>query len=177
MRSLRKWLLPAGLVVLVAGCADAGDDLGSAARSDPDTAAPAMAGADAGDHAAGDEHHAGASHGSLPLRPIMQQLSADMAGLSQAIWFEDYDAMIASAAAVAEHPHISGEETARIEAELGSELATFEEMDHAVHEASERLYQAAEAREIGEVLDLFSEVQRGCVACHTEFRERLRTDM
>jgi len=78
-------------------------------------------------------------------------------------------------AAVAGHPGISAGELERIEAELGPEMAEFAAADEAVHRASVRLHEAAEAREMGNVLQRLAEVQRGCVDCHGRFRERLST--
>jgi len=36
--------------------------------------------------------------------------------------------------------------------------------------------EAARARQLDEVLMRLNEVQRGCMSCHTQFRDRLRTD-
>ena len=172
MTSLKMWLQVGTLAAVVAACGDGSPDGIAVERADPP--APAPEESHSPDHAATADAHAG-DHEALALRPIMQRLSSDMAGLAQAIWFEDYGAMTTTSAAIADHAHISEEELQRIEAELGPELSRFEEMDEAVHESAVRLHAAAAAGELDDVLDLFSEVQRGCVACHTEFRERLRT--
>lgn len=125
------------------------------------------------DHGGGPaDDHAGEGQS---LRIIMQQLAADMAAMQHALWLEDFDQVEARAAAIAEHPHMSPEELARIRQELGAELAAFEAADEAVHEASVRMHEAARSRETGAVLDALAEVQRGCVACHERFRERLGT--
>lgn len=112
---------------------------------------------------------------ALPLLPIMLRMSADMAGVMQALWLEDYEAMARSAAAVAGHAHISAAELKRIDAELGPELTAFEAADAAVHEASVRMRDAAEARQLDAFLEHLATVQRGCVACHSKFRDRLST--
>ena len=138
------------------------------------SAAGLKPGASAADHAG---HDAGAeSHEALPLRPIMQQLAADLAGFSYALWLEDYATMSQRSAAMADHTHISPEEIQRIESILGAEMAAFEEADEAVHESSTQLHEAAEARDLEGVLGRLHEVQTGCITCHTQFRERLRTD-
>lgn len=172
MRSLRVWLLAGTFAAVAAGCGDESVDRIAVERADPPEPAPTEV--HSADHGATVHDHTD-EHEALALRPIMQRLSTDMAGLAQAIWFEDYGAMTTVSAAVADHTHISDEELQRIEAELGAEMTTFNEMDEAVHEASVRLHNAAANQQLDQVLDLFSEVQRGCVACHTEFRERLRT--
>lgn len=114
---------------------------------------------------------------ALALRPIMLQLAGDMAAFTHAMWLEDYEVMAARAAAIAEHPHIAPEEVQRIQAELGTEMSAFEAADEAVHEASIRLHSAAEARNIDAVLGELATVQQGCMSCHVQFRERLRTDL
>lgn len=119
--------------------------------------------------------HGAAGGESLPLLPIMLQMAADMSGLMQALWIQDYEQMSAHAAAVAGHAGISAEELARIETELGPEMAAFVAADEAVHQASVRLHEAAEAREMDVFLEQLAKVQRGCVECHRQFRERLST--
>lgn len=118
-----------------------------------------------------------AAHDELPLRAIMQQLAVDLAGFTHALLLEDFETMTARSGAIAEHAHIAPDDVRRIEAELGDEMAMFEAADEAVHLTAERLHQAAEARDFNAILTRLDEIHRGCVACHTQFRERLRTDL
>lgn len=120
--------------------------------------------------AAGDSLHEG-----LALRPIMQALGGEMAKLTTALWIEDYARITASASAIADHAHISEQELSRIQRVLGEEMPAFEALDSEVHEASVRLHEASQARALDGIVDALGEVQRGCVACHVRFRERLRT--
>lgn len=113
---------------------------------------------------------------SLPLLPIMLRMSADMAGLMQALWVESYEDLATHARAIAAHAQISAEELDRIESELGPEMEAFEAADEAVHQASLRMQDAAEAGDIDAFLGHLATVQRGCVGCHSRFRERLRTN-
>lgn len=141
-----------------------------------------------GQHAAGSGHevehpaeghatgHGAEGHEALPLRTIMQQLSVDLAGFSHALWLEDGAAMTARAGAIADHAHMTPDEVQRIRTELGQEMDDFEADDDAVHQSAIRLHAAAEAGHMEEVLHELSQIQRGCVSCHTRFRERLRTD-
>lgn len=157
-----------GTALLMTGaCGGPADDSGAGLVVEDDTHAVAP------DHAADET---GAGHETHPLRPIMQRLASDMAGFTHALWLEDYDEMTARAAAIAEHPHISAEEIERIGAELGPEMAAFESADEAVHLSSVRLHEAAQARQLDDVLATLSEVQSGCMACHIRFRDPLRTD-
>ena len=130
-------------------------------------------------HAQGGTDHAGgaghANQASLPLRPIMLQLAVHMAGLSQALWVEDYAQMATHSGAIVEHAHISAEELQRIRTTLGAEMAAFEEADERVHVAAVALHEAAQARQLDALLEHLAAVQRGCAACHSRFRERLRT--
>jgi cytochrome c556 len=111
----------------------------------------------------------------LALRPIMQELGGEMAKLTTALWIEDFAGITASASAIADHAHISEPELSRIQRVLGEEMRAFETLDREVHEASVRLHEAAQARALDTIVDALGEVQRGCVACHSRFRERLRT--
>lgn len=163
-------------VFLLAGAAACSEREGSPDRGPQESLPEAAAGGPPGhaQEAAADQHGAAAGE-SLPLLPIMLQMAADMSGLMQALWLENYEQMSARAAALAGHAGISAEELARIEAELGPEMAAFAAADEAVHQASVRLHEAAEARELEVFLKQLAEVQRGCVDCHSRFRERLST--
>lgn len=116
-----------------------------------------------------------AAHEPQALRPIMQKLAAEMAGLSAALWMEDYDQMAVRTAAISGHTDISADELRRIEQTLGKETAAFNAADERVHEAALRMHAAAQARQLDVFVQQFAEVQRGCVSCHTTFRHRLRT--
>lgn len=126
--------------------------------------------------AAHDSSHAGAAGQPQALRPIMQQLAAELAGLTHGLWLDDYQVMAGHAERIAGHTEIAPDEVRRIETTLGAEAPAFTAADEAVHEAALRLDAAVKARDAAAVLARLGEVQRGCVACHAQFRERLRTD-
>jgi len=178
MGQIVQRVLLATTLLMTAGCDGGADDsaAGPGAAADHDQAEHT----DAGSASPAVEHDHGtmatAEGEALPLRPIMQRLAAEMAVFTQALWLENYDEMTARAAAMAEHPHIAADELQRIERVLGADLGGFEAADEAVHTALVGLQEAAESRQLDVVLDRLGEVQRGCMSCHTQFRERLRTD-
>ena len=116
------------------------------------------------------QHHAGAAD----LKVIMRQLGQDMDALSAALWARDFDALGRAATAIAEHPHVSPEEKARVQAALGADFATFAVADRRVHDAAVRTARAAANEDSDQVLSELGSLQAGCVACHDAFRERLR---
>lgn len=118
----------------------------------------------------------GASEAADPglLRSIMVDLGADMNEISRGLWQDDLPAVAVAAKAIAEHPHVSDTERARIQRLLGASFADFVQGDRRVHDAALRLSGAAAAGELAGTLDQLAELQAGCVACHQEFRERLR---
>jgi hypothetical protein len=118
---------------------------------------------------------AGAAEGGQALRPIMQQLATDLAGLTTRLWVDDYAGMAEPAGRIAGHTQISADELARIKAALGAEMAGFETADAAVHDAALALRAAVEAHDSDAVVARLADVQKGCVACHSTYRERLRT--
>lgn len=148
-----------------------------------ETDSPAAGTTGADDHAAtdsmaaaGEDHSAHEGAGEpMALLPIMRQLAIDMAAMQNALWLEDFDEVEERAGAIAEHPHMTEEEIARIQTELGAEMQAFEEADERVHHASVEMHEAAAARDTSAVLERLAEVQAGCVDCHARFRERLRT--
>lgn len=111
-----------------------------------------------------------------PLLPIMQQLGVDMTALTHALMIDDYAAVTQRADALANHAPISEQDLQRIQTVLGSDMPGFEQLDEAVHGASVRLHDAALAHDPDAILKQLAEVQSGCVACHTRFRARLKTN-
>lgn len=142
---------------------------------DPGHDAPSKSAAGGHEEPEHPRDHTDVSAESLPLLPIMLRMQADMAGLMQALWVESYADLATHARAIAAHAHISAAELDRIQSELGSEMPAFEAADEAVHEASLRMLDSAEAENLEAFLEHLATVQRGCVGCHTRFRERLRT--
>ena len=105
----------------------------------------------------------------------MLGMSADIAGVMQALWLDDYDGLSERARHLADHAPISAAEIARIQSVLGAEMEAFEAADGVVHEAAVRMSKAADARDLDGLLKQLATVQRGCIACHNTFRDRLRT--
>lgn len=173
LRALACLVLVPWLVGL-AGCENAAEqtppDAADSAGAPPESAATRHA---APEHS---REHASVGQEPQPLLPIMLRMSADLAGMMQALWMESYEGMAKHAGAIAAHADISAEELERIELELGPEMAAFEAADEAVHEASLRLFDAAKAENMDAFLEHLATVQRGCVGCHARFRERLRTN-
>jgi len=137
----------------------------------------AMPATPAGDEHAASEHaaseHAASAHaaegeGGMALLPIMQGLGTSMTALTYALMTDDHATVAKSASAIATHAPISAEELQRIARVLGSDMRVFEAVDESVHVASVRLPD--------QVVTRLGEVQRGCVSCHAQFRERLRAD-
>ena len=164
-----------GALLLAAACQvrpDSSDPGGHAALGAEETSAPASQDATSpspshAEHGAGREPQA--------LLPIMLGMSADIAGVMQALWLDDYEELSERARHLADHAPISAAEVARIRSVLGAELEAFEAADAAVHEAAVRMSKAADARDSNGLLKELAIVQRGCVACHSTFRSRLRT--
>ena len=157
-----------GLAVFAGAC-DSGQ---RSAANRPDTqavAAPAPDTAHASAHA-----HPAEGEGE-PLLRIMQRLGTRMSALTYGLMTDDSAMVTTSAAAIAEHAPIAADDLERIRGVLGADMAEFERLDAAVHEGSVRLHDAAAAGRTADVLTGLTEVQRGCVACHSQFRERLRS--
>lgn len=107
------------------------------------------------------------------LATVMDGLRADMARLSEALWRGDYLAVAEAAQAVGDHPQVGAEERLRVQSTLGDEFPDFAAADRHVHDVAMTLRDAARRQDTTVVLGALSELQRGCIACHGEFRERL----
>ena len=162
----RRWLSVAVLLCGGAGCAEpsGGDGKASEARSptrgaeDPATAqAPSP------------------TRIALPaLFGIMQGLQENMDRISHALWVEDFEGLAVAAEAVADHPRVPAEEFERISGVLGPDMSRFGAADMAVHDLAVRLAEEARGNDLEAALATDAELRRGCAACHSEFRERLR---
>ena len=170
------------LLLVASACEQSANQAGGGREADATPAADSVVtapGSQAGEHAAGEHAAAGqaaAGEGGQALLPIMQKLGSEMTALTYALMTDDYETVQRSAAAIADHAPISAEELERIHSVLGPEMAKFEAVDESVHVASVRLNEAARARQLDQVVERLGEVQRGCVSCHAQFRERLLTN-
>lgn len=181
MRGIAAVLL-VGTSMLVGGC---GQDTGQTqADAVPATQADESASHDTHDThdaaqdaaaSATDAHAHGGTGEPRPLLPIMTQLGVDMVTLTHGLMADSAELVAHGAEAIAHHPPIAQEDIDRISRTLGAEMAEFERLDTEVHEGSVRLHEAARSGSTDQVLTILNEVQRGCVACHTKFRDRLRT--
>ncbi len=75
--------------------------------------------------ASGAAGHTAAEEAGQVLLPIMQRLGTEMTPLTRALMMDDFAAVTRSAAAIAEHAPISGEELERIHSVLGADMAAF----------------------------------------------------
>lgn len=143
----------------------------------------AVTAAAASEHAHDDEHaeperggHARhGDHSDHPgdLKTIMVELGNDMNAVNAALWVEDWVALAAAGRAIADHPHVSAAEKARVSKALGPDFAAFVAADRRVHDSAVRLSAAATTEDVTAVLGELSELQAACVACHAAFRDRL----
>jgi hypothetical protein len=139
---------------LTGGCAD-GDRLEIGPTSEAAQDAPA------------------AVEGPETLRTVMSGLRGDMIRLSEGLWTGDFRTVAVAAEAVAEHPEVGPEERLRVQTALGGDFPDFVAADRRVHEQAMRVREAALREDTAAVLASLSDLQHGCIACHTTFRERL----
>jgi len=108
------------------------------------------------------------------IKSIMGELGADMGALQAGLWIEDFEMMEASALKIANHPKISPSEKERLKKTLGPDMAAFGAMDKVVHEGALRVAEFAKLRDLPKVVKELSTLQGNCVACHSQFRARLK---
>lgn len=108
------------------------------------------------------------------LKTIMVGLGQQLNALHDALWREDLGAVGAAATAVAQHPKVSPEERGRIQRALGDDFPRFAAADGRVHDAAVAVADAAAAKDLDGVVGRLGTLEAGCVACHTQFRARLR---
>lgn len=112
---------------------------------------------------------------ALPgLFGVMAGLERDMAGLSSALWRTDFDAIADHATAIATHPQVPPPERQTIAGVLGQDMAAFKAVDTRVHDLAVRIRTLADNEDLDAIITAEAELRQGCVACHTNFRDRLR---
>jgi len=104
----------------------------------------------------------------------MVGLAQDMDRISTGLWHEDYDLIEQGARNIAQHPKIPPRQLATIKQALGRQFKTFVQYDKRVHHTATQLVDAAEARDWSAVLDHHEQLTRGCVTCHTAYRDTVR---
>lgn len=109
-----------------------------------------------------------------PLRFLMVGLGQDMSRISDGLWHEDYEMIRQGARGVADHPRVTPEEMATIQAVLEGRFETFVGFDQLVHDTADEMAGAAAERDMGRVLELQGRLQQGCISCHAAFREEVR---
>lgn len=107
------------------------------------------------------------------LRTIMADLGTEMNKIQSGLWLEDYELISASAMKIADHPKASDSEKTRIKSTLGDDIQAFAAMDKLVHGDALAVSNAAKSKDMKDVLDKFSSLQKNCVGCHSAFRSLL----
>lgn len=117
--------------------------------------------------------HSQASEPAKPmaLQNVMAKLGRDMRAVTGAISTEDWALVARLAPGIAHHPEPPLSEKARILAWLGTDAGKFRGFDGQVHEAAAAMGEAAKQGDGQAVITRFAEVQRGCLACHQQFRK------
>lgn len=109
-----------------------------------------------------------------PLKPLMVGLAQDMDRIATGLWYEDYDLIQQGAQGIAQHPKIPPSQIATIKKTLGDQFSTFVQYDKTVHRTASTLVNAAEAKNWSDVMKAHERLQRGCLSCHTAYRDQLR---
>lgn len=114
---------------------------------------------------------AAAGDDEVSLRSIMQKLDRDTLRSVSALMAEDWHALDQSASAIADHARPPLTERMRILSALGARAGDFKNYDGVVHDAAISLGEAARAADADAAVESMSTMLRGCVACHSAFRE------
>ena len=120
-----------------------------------------------------DSPSADGAHATGDLRTIMLSLGEEMAHAQAALWREDLATVARAGRTVADHPHVSPSEMARVQATLGADFGAFVAADRDTHDAAVTLAEAAGGGDLSATVQALGAVQAGCVGCHQQFRARL----
>ncbi|MBI5237962.1 MAG: cytochrome c [Deltaproteobacteria bacterium] len=109
----------------------------------------------------------------LELRGVMKELGGLTEGIVTAINKGDFDAIYKNALAVNNYRRPSTTEMTKILDFLKADAKGFNDADTAALTALQNLAEAAEGKDIDRVIEQFSSLLKGCVGCHTKYRDRI----
>ncbi len=111
----------------------------------------------------------------MALQGIMKKMGQNMGVIAEEISKENWKTIEGVALEIAEHPTPPFSEKIKIMAFAGSNITYFKEYDAITHKTATRLAETARMGQGDEVIELFSELQKSCLACHQMFRESFKT--
>ncbi len=107
------------------------------------------------------------------LKGIMQGLRDNLVDISDGLLTDDFEKVVLGADAIADHPHIPSWQVKLVSAELGSEMATFKQLDTLVHDLSLEIRDAATNHDRDDAISGYQRLLEGCLACHSSYKEKV----
>jgi hypothetical protein len=107
------------------------------------------------------------------LKEIMQGLRNNLVDISDGLLTDDFEKIAHGADAIAGHPQIPPSQVKLVAAELGSEMATFKQLDTLVHDLSLEITAAATTHDRDDAISGYQRLLEGCLACHGSYKERV----
>jgi hypothetical protein len=107
------------------------------------------------------------------LKEIMQGLRNNLVDISDGLLTDDFEKIAHGADAIAGHPQIPPSQVKLVAAELGSEMATFKQLDTLVHNLSLEISAAATTHNRDDAISGYQQLLEGCLACHSAYKERV----
>lgn len=115
-----------------------------------------------------------AAFGEAPgLKEIMQGLRDNVLSMSDGLLTDNFEQVALGAAAIAAHPQIPARQVQLVAAELGAEMAVFEQFDNVVHDVSLEIGAAVSAGDRAAAISGYQRMIEGCFACHDIYKERV----
>ncbi len=114
------------------------------------------------------------SEDTLPLLSIMTKLERDVNKISAGIWRHDFQMIKEGAKNIAHHPKIPPRQVKLIKAILGPDrFKNFVKTDQRVHQKAVEIAKMAEKKKLDVTTELFLEMERGCISCHVDHRNKV----
>lgn len=111
---------------------------------------------------------------TLPLLSIMTKLEHDVNKISAGIWRHDFQMIKKGAKSIAHHPKIPKRQVSLIKDILGpDQFKAFVKTDQQVHQKAIEIAKMAEKKKLDVTTELFLEMERGCISCHIDHRNKI----
>jgi len=113
---------------------------------------------------------------TLPLLSIMAQLESDVNMISRGIWRHNFQMIKKGANNIAHHPKIPNRQVKRIKEILSPEqFQNFKKTDQQVHQSAIKIAEFATSKNFQKTTDQFIKMERGCISCHIDLRNDIRS--
>jgi len=105
------------------------------------------------------------------LKYIMQEMIVNTQLLTKGIFYEDYQQIMQAAKNIADHPEPGLTSKVKLMNYMGKEMVEFKKLDTFVHDTAIKISNAAQQKNMPEIITEYHTLIDGCQSCHTNYKQ------